>query len=148
MLWTRAGNLSRPGELPPWWKSRKWKESETLDNACIQKKIILYNVSQPTFPPFLHTSALFNSCTPGQLDSLLLSRYVLCIPTSCFLPFTWYALASNPFCKAKLDASSSINVMVLTQLFPQLVLWVPKPVACPLDLPCISSICIYVLVLL
>lgn len=48
-----------------------------------------------------------------------------------------------------LVASSSVNIFtIITQLFPQIFLCVPKPFACPLDLPSVLTIGIYLLVLL
>lgn len=47
--------------------------------------------------------ALFNSYTPDQLDTLLLSRYVLCVPTSrLFLSSIHSICPFLPPCKARL----------------------------------------------
>lgn len=128
MLWTLAGSLSRLGELPPRLEPWRWKGSETLDKACIRKKIILYDMSQPTFPLFLHLSAL----TLVLQEDLLPSRYILCIPAHYRLmcPFLPPILQGQ----AWMPVSPSIDIIIAT-LPPSALPLCPESLACPIDLP-------------
>lgn len=132
MSWTLAGSLSRPGELlyqVEAWEIRGIRRDEkpwTLH--AYRKKKILYNVSQPTFPLFLYTSALTKSCAPANLTPYWSPD----MPCASSPPALSYSL-DMPFppsysVRPCVDASSSVDVfMIITQLFLLLFLSVPKP---------------------